>query len=195
MSQNIGTTRKVLLAVLWMDVTGATTPHLAMYKVWRNVERWEQFEEPILCHELEQVPAEKYEVAFRWLRGHHWKAWGAWYRNKPGLVFSPDFQEVQKAFEDLSVTGRYLEKGHPQLERAPVRYDWRQTEPPFTYVRTTRSRRDLWGLRSRYPNASELMFVPMAALHRQFGLGIEWSSRMSESEAVLEAMQIWQPAT
>lgn len=181
MQQNEPTPQKVLLAVLWMDISGATVPHLGMYKVWRKIERWDQFEQPITLHELEQVPADKYDVAFRWLHEHHWRSWGAWYRSKPGLVWSPDFQEVQKAFEDLDVTGRYLEKGHSRLERAPIRYDWLQIDPPFVFLRTTRSRRDLWDLRSRYPNAGELSFVPASALYRQFGFGLDWSTRMAES--------------
>lgn len=187
MQQSEPTTNKVLLAVAWMDLGGGSAPHLAMYKVWRKIETWEQCEVPITLHELEQVPSENYDTAFRWLREHHWRSCGSWYRAKPGLIWSPDFQEVQKVFEDLAVTGRYLEKGHNRLERAPIRYDWRQTERPFVYLRTTRSRRDLWALRAKYPNAGELSFVPASALHRQFGLGLDWSRRMADAARAARA--------
>lgn len=162
--------RKQWVGLAWGDLTNSVDGiEMVLYKCYRKVEEL-GFEQPVAGYGLATIAPSDYDKAFRWAKEFGWRGIGFWYRDKPMLVFCGDPGEVQRAFSEMPNTGKHLETG--QLERAPVRYARRQTEPPYTFIQTTRSRRAIQQLRARYPNVGEdLKFVPSEILIRRHGYG------------------------
>jgi len=163
---------RVIIAVAWMTLSRERIiipPDLRLYKI-RRVEHAETYA-TWQTYDVAPVPNEDYDRAFRWARTT-WPCWGVWHRELPGLIWSPDLAEVQRAFAVMAPDDRHPLVRVPELERAPVRYAPRQTAGAYRFLRSTRSRHDLWQLRSRYPNAGELSFVPSEVLYRRFGEGL-----------------------
>ena len=170
--------KKEVIAILWMTLgESVIRASMKLWKLIRETEVWPEFEEPAVSYRVELVPGDKYDAAWEWVRRSGWKGWGVWHREHPGLAFSPDVDEVIRAFEILADGGRDRNV-RDVLWRAPVRYSRRETSGAYPYIRSTRSRSELWRLRSRYPNAGELAWLPGEVLYQRFGDGIQFGYRM-----------------
>src|SRR4030042_642976 len=197
--------------VAWMTLGEAVAPMMRLYKVLRLGPRfrgddgercqagaWRSQDWVPACargndvhggYDVRLVERDKLSDGFAWARVSGWPCWGVWHRGHPGLIWSPDFEEMERAFASLAGHGNaWVRDG--ELLRAPVRYSARETGGAYPFVRSTRSRVELWRLRSRYPSAIELAYVPTEALRRRDGGGAgrtggrtatRWRSRASRA--------------
>jgi len=149
-----------------------------MHKVYRQVEHWTGYEEPVTVHGIEPVEAENIRAAFTWARERRWTDWGVWFRGRPGLVFAPDLEPVQVAFQDLPGIAIHLDGG--ALQRAPVKFSVTQTGPVQPFIRTTRKAHDIQRLRAQYPTASEdLASIPSEVLILKYGYSIDVAGKLA----------------
>lgn len=182
------TARRELIAVAWIAATGPAV--LNLYKIWRTTEQIPGYDKPAVQYDMEPVAGDKRELALRWLRQNHYRPEGIWFNAEPGLVWSrePVFNiggdlptTTQRAFYALSDDAHYSFFVQDwEIIPAPVAYDWDKTEGSYAYLKTTRSTREMHRLRSRYPHAGELMWLPTLVLARQFDQSTaipEWATK------------------
>jgi hypothetical protein len=154
----------------WIDRGGdRSVGAYRLYKIW-NADK-PSLKAPgtwTTCYGLMDVDPEDWELAFDWARVHRWFDYGIWFRNKPGLVFCPDFDAVSEAFAQIDGVAEHLEAA--KLERAPVRYGWDVREDAYPRMRPTRSTPSIHKLRARYPTAGEdLKVTPLSILIHRYG--------------------------
>lgn len=168
-----------VVGIVWADFVGPEDrTRMSMQKVIRTTE-YQVDGAPEIGYRLELVEVAKHDLAFDWIKAHFWRDWGIWFRGKPGIVFTPDFQAVEAAFLSMPETARHLELD--RLVRAPVRYDWTKMDPPL-YVKSTRDRCKIQALRSRFPTASEdMMYTPLDILIHRYGYGMQAGMESSEA--------------
>jgi hypothetical protein len=167
---------KEYIGLAWMSLDGSG--EYTMHKVYRQVEHWTGYEEPVTVHGIESVDAENIRAAFTWAKERRWTDWGVWFRGQPGIVFAPDLEPVQVAFQDLPGIAAHLDGG--VLQRAPVRFSVTQAGPAQPYIRTTRKTHDIQRLRSQYPTASEdLASIPQECLILKYGYSVSVAGKLA----------------
>jgi len=143
-----------------------------LYKIRQESVALDGFEKPYLVtYGLEQVEADKIEVAFYWSIEKCWFSRGVWINDRPGLAFMGNHLVAWKALEECPRVSRHFIDGH--LPLAKVRYDFKGKDNRYPYMAPTRSRPRIQDLRSRYPRATEdLAVVPASILQRDYGYGL-----------------------
>jgi len=160
------------IGLAWIDRGGDRNErNYMLYKIWSADKP--SIEDPgtwTTCYGLMDIDREDWELAFDWAQAHRWHDEGIWFRDKPGLVFCPDFAAVVEGFTHIDEVSQYLET--ETLERAPVRYGWAAYEGAYPRMRPTRSTPSIQSLRHRYPTTGyDLKVTPLDVLIRKLGYG------------------------
>jgi len=162
---------RAYIGLAWMvlDDRALIVPDFRLYKLWKaEVPLPDLPERPETHYGLMEVDPEDWSKAFEWAQANRWQDFGIWFRNRPGLVFCPDFEAVAEAFKHIIGVGVYLETG--KLERAPVRYGWAAYEDAYPRMKPTRSTPEIQRLRAQYPTAGEdLKVCPLEILIQKYG--------------------------
>jgi len=175
--------RREVIGVAWISHDpNSSTLHLL--KIHRTVSYipTPEGDHGAVGYKVEYVTGEKWPGAFEWLKHQcPWRAWGVYYCGSPGLIWTLDIREIQKAFEVLARPDGLALLPEKEILQAPVRFASNKTLRPYPHIVTTRNRRDMWALRQRYPSAGELSWLPQELLYRQFGPGFSPTLPLSAS--------------
>jgi len=153
----------VYVGLLWADLDGQG---YWLYKIREGTEELPGFERPhTVAYSLVPVDPDKTRAAFAWAQEELWRPRGIWL-GQPALLFCFDIMGVMEALPQIPQVRQCLAGG--KLYFAPARYDWRgQDNTPYPYIKPTRARDRVQGLRSRYPTAGDVLWTPTEILLRQ----------------------------
>ena len=169
--------KRTVIGIAWIDITHdhhkEGSDHRA-YKILRSeLLLADMPDRPQVVYDIEEIDPEDWQKALDWARANFRYEFGVWVHSRPGIVFTPDFEEISTALlrmpeanDKLSVDRELPTK----VIRSPVRFDWKGHDNTFPYIAPTRNRWDVQKLRSEFPNAHlDLAFAPREALIRLYG--------------------------
>lgn len=170
--------KRQFIGLAWLSQCETIADH-RFYKIFRSEGYDPGFENPVsISYSAEVVPHSKHDNVWQWIATDckykwHWHHWGVFYAGHPGVIWTGNRDGVRKAVARLSQK-RWgtLNWQYEEILHAPVRPKRGAQLGPYIDMVTTRSRHEMFRLRSRYPRAGALDWTPDEILRRQFGEGI-----------------------